>query len=162
MRLMTRTSTEKGFQKHLSPCCAAQFYTSHQLRRRMIPMEMLGRRSGRVTQGSCASGKQAIETKHGIAQDHIGSIAPPTFLAPAIVFLVSVSVYVRCLHPGAAPADSSELAAAAHTLGAAHPPGAILFPPNCPQNISVFNSCSPPRCLTRFLCSPHQATPSSA
>ncbi len=46
------------------------------------------------------------------------------WLPAAIVFFVSFSVYVRCLHPGAAAADSSELVAAAYTGGAAHPPGA--------------------------------------
>jgi hypothetical protein len=46
--------------------------------------------------------------------------------AAAIVFVVSFSAYVRCLHPGAAAADSSELVAAAHAGGAAHPPGEPL------------------------------------
>ncbi len=49
------------------------------------------------------------------------------WIAPVIVFFVSLSVYLRCLHPGAAPADSSELVAAAHTVGAAHPPGETLL-----------------------------------
>jgi hypothetical protein len=53
--------------------------------------------------------------------------ASRAWLAPVIVFFVSLSVYVRSMHPGAAPADSSELVAAAHLVGAAHPPGYPLF-----------------------------------
>jgi hypothetical protein len=70
-----------------------------------------------------AKGKNAsVDYKPGVEQN-----TKFAWIAPVIVFFVSLSVYLRCLHPGAAPADSSELVAAAHAVGAAHPPGEKLF-----------------------------------
>lgn len=46
--------------------------------------------------------------------------------APA-VFAAAFAAYLGCLYPAVAPRDSSDLAAAAMTLGVAHPPGYPLF-----------------------------------
>ncbi len=86
-----------------------------------------------VNRSTQANRKGAADKDAGAGDDPGGDGGAATprlreWPAAAIVFFVSFCVYVRCLHPGAAAADSSELVAAAHAGGAAHPPGEPPLP----------------------------------
>jgi len=43
------------------------------------------------------------------------------------VFAAAFALYLYCLYPTIAPRDSADMAAAALTLGVAHPPGYPLY-----------------------------------
>lgn len=47
--------------------------------------------------------------------------------AVAAVFAAAFTLYLGCLYPAVAPRDSADMAAAAMTLGVAHPPGYPLY-----------------------------------
>lgn len=60
-------------------------------------------------------------------QNHLTQVQKATFISAAIIFVISLALYLYTLAPTVTLVDSGELIVAARSLGVAHPPGFPLY-----------------------------------